>query len=277
MTDVNVVFTGSIPENYDRYLGPTLFEPYARDLARRVPGKHGTRLLEVACGTGIATRHLLDHLPPGGRLVATDLNEPMLQRARGSLPAAGRIDWRQADACALPFEDGSFDAVVCQFGLMFVPDKGLAVREARRVLAPGGAFVTSVWDSLDANRFARIAHETIASYFPSDPPTFYQVPFSLHDRQALLGLLAANGFPGARLEEVALEGESPSAADLARGLVEGNPVGAAVRERGGVPVETVIGAVARNVAKEFGDRPVRLPLKAVVASARAGAPAPARD
>jgi len=271
MTDSNARFVGSIPENYDRHLGPVLFEPYARDLARRLEVKEGALVLEVACGTGIVTRHLIDRLPPRARLVATDLNEPMLEHARRKLPGAKRVEWRQADACALPFPDASFEAVVCQFGLMFVPDKPGAVREARRVLAPGGRLLLSVWDSLDRNRFARLAHETLLRFFPEDPPTFYQVPFSLHERPALRALFSDDDWTETRLDEVALEGQSPSSVDLATGLIEGNPVGAGIRERGGVDTRTVIEAVAASLAREFGDRPVRLPLHALVASARAAA------
>ncbi len=271
MTDANAQFEGSIPENYDRYLGPVLFEPYARDLAARLDVKDGARVLEIACGTGIATRHLRGRLPAGARLTATDLNEPMLAHARRKLDGVKGIEWRQADAGVLPFPPASFEAAVCQFGLMFVPDKAAACREVRRVLAPGGAFLSNVWDSLDRNRFARIAHETIGGFFKSDPPTFYQVPFSLSRTDELQALLAGAGFDGVQIEPVALEGRGPSAGELARGLVEGNPVGSAIRERGGVTVDEVVQAVAAAVAREFGDRPVRLPLRAFVLRARVGA------
>ena len=270
MIDPNALFAGGIPENYDRHLGQLLFEPYARDLARRLDVKEGARVLEIACGTGIVTRHLRNRLPASARLVATDLNPPMIDFARRKLTGMHGIDWRPADACALPFPSTSFNAVVCQFGFMFVPDKNAAFREARRVLVPGGAFLFNVWDSLKRNAFARIAHETIGGFFPVDPLTFYKVPFSLHRRDELEALLSGSDFIGARIEEVALEGQSPSAAELAIGLVEGNPTGTAIRERGNVPVGKVIEAVAAAVAREFGDRPVRLPLKALVVSARAG-------
>jgi ubiquinone/menaquinone biosynthesis C-methylase UbiE len=271
MTEANARFVGSIPENYDRYLGPVLFEPYARDLARRVPVKEGTRLLEVACGTGIVTRHLRERLPAGGRLVATDLNPPMLDFARRKLGGAGGIDWQPADACVLPFPDGSFDVLVCQFGLMFVPEKETALREARRVLAPGGTFLFSVWDSLEKNTFAKKANETIAGFFPDNPPTFYQVPFSLHRTDTVQEMLAAAGFSDVRVEALAFGGESPSSRDLARGLVEGNPVGNTIRERGDIDAAEVIEAVARVLAREFGDRPIRIPLHAFVLTARVGA------
>ena len=269
MTDTNARFVGSIPENYDRHLGPVLFEPYARDLARRVPVTEGTRLLEVACGTGIVTRHLRERLPASARFVATDLNPPMIEYARRKLEGVKGIDWQPADACALPFPDASFDVVACQFGLMFVPDKPAALREARRVLAPGGTFLFSTWDSLEKNMFAKRAHETIAGFFPDNPPTFYQVPFSLHRPDVLTGMLAETGFKDVQVDAVSFQGKSPSSRDLARGLVEGNPVGNTIRERGDIDEAAVIEAVARVVAAEFGDRPVRIPLHAFVLTARA--------
>lgn len=270
MIDPNSAFTGSIPENYDQYLGPVLFEGYARDMARRVPATPGTRLLEVACGTGIVTGHLRARLTGPGRFVATDLNPPMLDFARSKLGSGSGVEWEPADACTLPFPDASFDVLVCQFGLMFVPDKPAALKEARRVIAPGGRFLLSVWDSLERNRFAKLAHETIAGFFAVDPPTFYQVPFSLHRTEMLQDMLVAAGFADVRVDPVSLRGESGEARDLARGLVEGNPVGGAIRERPGLDAAVVIEAVARALAREFGDRPIRIPLHAFVLTASAG-------
>jgi ubiquinone/menaquinone biosynthesis C-methylase UbiE len=260
-------FVGTIPENYDRYLGPVLFEGYARDLARRVPVKERMRLLEVACGTGIVTRHLRARLPESARFVASDLNPPMLDHARLKLKDVPGIEWQPADACVLPFPDASFDVLVCQFGLMFVPDKPTALKEARRALAPGGTFLLSVWDSLEKNVFAKQAHGTVASFFPDNPPTFYETPFSLHRTDELQAMLEDAGFADVRIEALALEGESPAALDLARGLVEGNPIGSGIREQG-LDAERVIEAVARVLSREFGDRPIRIPLHAFVVTAR---------
>ena len=143
-------FAGSIPQLYDRYLVPLIFEPYAMDLSRRVAVLQPARVLEIAAGTGVVTRHLARELPAGTAIVATDLNQPMLDQAaaRGT---ARPVEWRQADALALPFEDESFDAVVCQFGVMFFPEKSKGFSEARRVLRPGGVFVFSVWDRIEDN------------------------------------------------------------------------------------------------------------------------------
>ncbi len=269
MAEANARFLGTIPENYDRHLGAVIFEPYAADLARRVTVQADLPVLEIACGTGILTRRLRATLPPAVRLVATDLNEPMIAYARSRLKGLEPIDWRPADAAALPFPPKSFAAVVCQFGLMFVPDKQAAFREARRVLAAGGLFAFNVWDSFEHNAFGRIAHETIGSFFPSDPPTFYQVPFGFHDRDVLLRLLAANDFGQVELEHVTLEARSSSAKSFAEGLVKGNPVSIAIQVRG-APPEPIIDAVAAVLTRFGGDAPFRSTMQALVVTARAG-------
>src|SRR5688500_16765869 len=144
-------FAGSIPEGYDRYLRPLLFEPYALDLAGRVPITPGMKVLELACGTGIVTRALLGVLPGDATIVATDVSGHMLGVAQQKISPDPRLAWQPADATTLPFDTGSFHAVICQFGLMFFPDKLRALREARRVLRPAGTLIFNVWDSLERN------------------------------------------------------------------------------------------------------------------------------
>lgn len=261
-------FTGSIPQHYDRYLGPVLFEPYARDLARRLEGPSPKRILELACGTGILTRELRARLPKSS-IVATDLNEAMIEYALTRPDAATGITWRAADMSALPLPDRTFDAVVCQFGMMFVPDKPAAIREARRVLAPGGTFLFNVWDSIERNRYARISQTVVERLFPEDPPSFYRTPFGMHDGAEIRALVEAGGFSDVRIESVSLQSQAPSAAEFARGLVEGNPLFTLIQERGTVPVAKVREEVAQALADELGERPVRVALNAIVVEARA--------
>jgi ubiquinone/menaquinone biosynthesis C-methylase UbiE len=269
MTDSNVAFTGSIPENYDRHLGPVIFAPYAEDLARRVAsGLKAGSLLEIACGTGILTERLDQTLGSDVRITATDLNEPMIAYARKRLGDRPRIHWKQADAMALPFGSGRFEALACQFGLMFVPDKTRAIREARRVLTPGGRLALNVWCSLDDNPFGRIAHEKINSFFLFNPPTFYQIPFGFHDPETIQGLLAAEGFQDIELERVTLEARAESAHSFATGLVHGNPTATAIHDAGLEPAKIVDG-VAAELAREFGEEPLRAPMNALVVTARA--------
>jgi SAM-dependent methyltransferase len=269
MAEDNARFQGSIPEMYDRHLGPVIFAPYAEDLARRCAVDEGP-VLEIACGTGILTERLRSRLSPAVRLVATDLNAPMIDYARARLGEPQPIEWQTADAASLPFPAASFAAIACQFGLMFVPDKEAPFREARRVRAKNGLFAFNVWDGFEHNAFGRIAHETIASFFPANPPTFYQVPFGFRDPDVLRRLLAANGFGDVELEWVALEARSPSAEAFATGLVRGNPVSMAIQERGAA-FGPIIEAVAAALAREGGDHPFRSTTQAMVVTARAGA------
>ena len=178
MPDRSAEFVGSIPEYYDRGLGPVLFADFADDIVRRTAASDPARVLELAAGTVIVTRKLRDGLARTAHLTATDLNPPMLEVARLKFAAGEQVDFRPADATALPFPDSAFDAIVCQFGAMFFPDKDKAYREAYRALRPGGRYVFNVWDSHEYNRFARLTHEVVGGFFPSDPPQFYRVTTS---------------------------------------------------------------------------------------------------
>ncbi|MGE5182868.1 MAG: class I SAM-dependent methyltransferase [Acidobacteriota bacterium] len=258
-------FAGKIPELYDRHMGPVLFEPYARDVAARLPA--GTRhVLEIAAGTGRVTRHLLAALAPEAELVATDLNQPMLDEARQLLPADARLSFRAADAQALPFSDASFDAVTCQFGLMFVPDQPLALREMRRVLRPGGTLLLSTWDRLERNPASELLHELAHAELPADPPAFMARPFSLHDARALHELVAAAGFASVRIETVGKTGEAESASHLATGFVRGNPLYDQLVERG-IDAHAFQARVTTALARTYGDAPCRSPLSAHVVTA----------
>ena len=180
MSDRATNFTGSIPQFYDHGLGPVFFTDFADDIARRAAASAPMRVLEIAAGTGIVTRRLRDLLPREAYLIATDLNPPMLEVARQKFRPGEAVEFQPADATALPFPDASFDAVVCQFGVMFFPDKDKGHREARRVLVSGGRYLFSVWDSHRHNPIGWLITDILARFFPQDPPQFYQVPFSYH-------------------------------------------------------------------------------------------------
>jgi ubiquinone/menaquinone biosynthesis C-methylase UbiE len=262
------VFSGSIPENYDRFLGPMWFDPYAVELAAHLPAGRYLRVLELACGTGIATRRIRDRLEPGSTLVATDLSAPMLERALGKFGPRERVEWLQADAGRLPFAERSFDVVACQFAIMFVPDKRAAIREWARVLVPGGLLVLSTWDSLERNDLARLAHEVCADALrPADPPRFFLTPYGMHDPDDIRLLLAAEGLARIRIESVALPSASPSAEDAARGMIEGTPFLVELRSRGVTDIGALTRAVARRVTDRYGSAPVIAGMQALICSA----------
>ena len=267
MTEKHTEFIGSIPETYDTHLGPLFFEYYAADLARRIDVPARGRVLETACGTGIATEFLRAALPENVEIVATDLNEPMLDFARARRGDLPNVRFQQADALDLPFEDNAFDAVICQFGLMFLPDKPAGVRQAARVLKPGGRFVFNVWDSLEWNPVAQVAQETIGGYFDTDPPTFLLIPFGFHELDPIKTMLLEAGLTDIEISIVPTVIERPSARHTAVGFVEGNPGVHEILDRATAPPEAIIDAVAEAFRDAFGDAPLRTPLQAIVVSA----------
>ena len=182
MVTTDKLFAGSIPEIYDRFMVPLIFEFYAEDLAKRLAKANPQAILETAAGTGVLTRAIASRARMDAQITATDLNPPMVNYAAAKQSGDARITWRQADALALPFEDRTFDAVACQFGAMFFPDKIQGYREARRVLKPDGRFYFNVWDRISENEFANVVTEALAELFPDDPPRFMaRTPHGYHD------------------------------------------------------------------------------------------------
>jgi SAM-dependent methyltransferase len=267
MIDQAARFAGTIPAHYEHGLGPHLFADYAADLARRTAAAAPARVLETAAGTGIVTRALRDALPRCSLLVASDLNPPMLEVARRKFLAGEKVEFRPADAAALPFDDGAFDALVCQFGVMFFPDKDKAYREAWRVLAPGGRYHFNVWDSFAVNPFARITHDTVGRFFARDAPAFYTVPFGYHRIDAIEASLTAAGFEDASTHVLKVETAIPQARRFAEGLILGNPIVEEICARGTAEPDAIIAALTAALEAAFGRDPGRMPLQAIVVSA----------
>lgn len=268
MVGVMANFGGSIPDYYDGIMGPAQFEPFGAELAARVPARPSGDLLEIACGSGRVTRHLRERLDPSVKLVATDLSKAMLDYARRKMPA-GNVEWREADACKLPFGDAAFGAAVCAFGIMFVPDKALALREARRVLKDGGSLAFNVWDGLENNPHGRAAAEVMESLFPGDATMrFGAVPYLFNDRAQLRSLLEEARFRVQRMEAVRIPCTCPSAKEFATGQLRGTPRGSLLQERG-VAIDDVIGKIAAALARLGGEAPFRYTAQALVIEARA--------
>lgn len=261
-------FVGDIPKNYDRGLGPNIFHDYGEDLSRRAGAFGAKSVLELAAGTGIVSRKLRNALAPEARLVVTDLNPPMLELARAKFQDGESVEFAEADAMALPFADSTFDLIVCQFGVMFFPDKVASFREAARVLSPGGHYVFNTWGPMSANPFSEVANDVAARFFPDDPPGFYRVPFSYADPDVVVADLEKSGFLAIEHETMRLRKTVSDLEGFARGLVFGNPLIAEIQQRGGVSADDVMSAVLEGLKKRMGPDPVSMPLEATAFIAR---------
>ena len=261
------LFTASMPEYYDRCLGLPLFDPFAADLVQRLPARPDGDVLEVACGTGVVTRRLRARLDPGVRIVATDISASMLAYAREKASDARNIDWQEADACKLPFAEGAFAAVVCAFGLMFIPDTAAAFREARRILKPGGIFCFAVWDAIEENPHGLAVTRVIESVLP-DPEMAFRTPYSMASFGRLKDLLQASRFVEQSMESKRLPLGNVSARTLATGQIRGTPRSAII-EKQGVALDTVIDKLAALLTAQGGADPYRGHAQAIVALARA--------
>lgn len=251
------IFTGRIPEVYQTYLVPLIFEPYATDLAARVVANDAGAVLEIAAGTGVVTRAMAAALHAAVSIVATDLNQPMLDYAasRGTMRP---VQWRQADAMSLPFEDGSFDTVVCQFGVMFFPDRKQAYAEARRVLKPRGTFIFNAWDALEHNEFADTVTSALQGLFQKDPPRFLaRTPHGYHDKAVIAHDLQAGGFRAApKIETLTARSRAPSHRHPAIAFCHGTPLRNEIEARDASGLDAATHIAAEAIAQRFGRGPV---------------------
>jgi ubiquinone/menaquinone biosynthesis C-methylase UbiE len=219
-------FQGNIPAIYDHYLGPLLFEPYALDLEERLKKEKLNNVLEIACGTGRVTRHLASLLPPDGKLLATDLNADMIVLAKAKVQDK-RIQWETVNAQELPYKNDSFDHVLCQFGVMFFPDKEKAFSEAFRVLQSGGKFLFNTWDKLEWNPNTALIHNVMVDMFKEHAPDFISKgPFSFHNLDEIRRLLDKAGFKNIKLEIVQKTTQYGDIDDFIKGFTEGTSLSA---------------------------------------------------
>lgn len=265
MLEADKVFAGSIPENYDRYMVPLIFAPYAADLARRAALLSPSAVLETAAGTGVVTRALAPTLSRGASYVATDLNQPMLDYAASRQAPDARITWRQADALALPFEASTFDLVCCQFGAMFFPDRPSAYREARRVLKPGGHFLFSVWDRIEENVFADDVTNALARIFPDDPPHFLaRTPHGYHDTALIRRELENAGFSRVVIETHAEQSRASSPRVPAVAYCQGTVLRSEIEARAAGKLEAATDYAAAAIAARHGSGEVVAKIQAHV-------------
>ena len=269
--DTDRLFAGSIPLLYEQLLVPLIFAPYAADLAQRAAAVQPRAVLEVAAGTGVVTRELARALPRESTIVATDLNQTMIDHA-ATISTTRPVQWRQADAMKLPFTDTSFDLVVCQFGVMFFTDKAAAFAEARRVLRPGGMLLFNVWDTIESNEFADVVTAALAAIFPADPPRFLaRTPHGYHDRDQIAGDLRRGGFGGeVSLTTLPARSIADSAWKPAMAYCQGTPLRNEIEARGQVSLEQATRHAAEALTSRFGTGPVDGAIRAHVVSVTAG-------
>lgn len=268
MTNIDKSFTGSIPKVYEQYLVPLIFEPYAIDLKNRISTIGASEILEIAAGTGVATRAIAS-IQKNISITATDLNQAMLDEA-ATISTARPVKWQQADAMALPFADNQFDAVVCQFGAMFFPDKSVAFSEVHRVLKPDGYFIFSVWDDILQNEFAHTVTHTLEKVFPHDPPRFMvRTPHGYHDTETIARDLAAGGFVKQPLiDTVTARSRAASAYEAATAYCQGTPLRSEIEARDANGLDKVTEIVSSALAQKFGEGSLEGKIKAHVITVR---------
>jgi ubiquinone/menaquinone biosynthesis C-methylase UbiE len=268
MAESDKLFAGSIPENYDRFLVPLIFDSFAQDMARRAAALSPNHVLEIAAGTGVVTRALAPRLSPDASYIVTDLNQPMLDYAAARQPPDRRISWRRADALALPFDDGAFDLVCCQFGVMFFPDRQRGYREAKRVLKPGGHFLFNVWDRIEANVFANDVTDALTEMFPNDPPRFLaRTPHGYHDAALIREELEKAGFSRIVIETRSDESRASSPRDPAVAYCQGTPLRNEIEIRDPNKLEAATNHAAAKIAEKHGNGEVAAKIQAHVVKA----------
>lgn len=255
-------YVGDVAIPYDQDLGPVLFEHYGADTAQRVAERSVRHVLEIAAGTGIVTRHLRDVLAKDARLTAIDISDSMLEVARKKFLPHEKVTFQVADATALPFDNEAFDAVVCQFGVMFF-DKEAAFREVHRTLRHGGRYLFRVWDSEHYNPFAGLSFEVLKRFFPSDTPRFLFDPVACHQIDPIKEKLIRAGFDRIVISIQRKEYDIPDVTAFARALVF-SPLIFEIRERGGVDPEAIAQALTEALMKEYGSNPTRYPMQAIL-------------
>ncbi len=265
MLKTDTGFTGHVPQLYETYLVPLLFEPYAKDIVNRLQLSKPLSILETAAGTGVVTRELDAQLPAYVRIVATDLNQPMIDQA--ALQKSNHvIEWKAADAQQLPFADESFDAVVCQFGVMFFPDKPKAYAEAYRVLKPGGVFIFNVWDSLHDNDFGDAVNTAMETLFASDPPRFLaRTPYAYNDNNIITNDLTAGGFINTPFIETVTcytTAKSPNTPAIA--FCYGSPLRNDIESKHPMMLEKAVEAAEAEIIMRFGTGMVKGKLQAKI-------------
>lgn len=263
MSISNSAFEGSVPDYYDKYLGPLVFEDYSIDLANRIQVNGKPRILEIAAGTGIATRHISQRISSNASLIVTDLNEGMLEIAKTKTVEKGNIEFRTADGQDLPFNLNSFDVVVCQFGIMFFPDKEKGMAESFRVLKPGGKYIFNVWDTYDKNPLIKLVNDSVLEMFPVDPPSFLEVPMGYNNLDQIISTLVRVGFRNINVDILTKLIKTDDPKNVPYGFILGNPLAEQIANGGG-NLKEVVEEVTARIAEVYGTSTIQAKMQAIV-------------
>lgn len=260
-------FTGSIPEMYEASLGSFIFEPYARDIVTRIHDRNSNHVLELAAGTGCATRYLTDVFDTySTAILATDISSDMIAVGRQQV-SARNLQWLEVDITEIPFADNSFDIVICQFGMMFLCDKIRGFSEIRRVLRPDGQFLFNVWGPLEDNAFWRITNEVLMRFMGQLPPVLHKVgPFSSSYVPTVQQQLSDAGFDHSRVDTVKITTAFPSADSAAKGCIHGLPIKDFILRHHPDKIDAIERALAFSFAAQLGDFPMTTSFSAFVFS-----------
>ena len=268
MTDLHKDFIGSIPDIYDHYLVPLIFESYAQDLAERVAALQPRSILETAAGSGVVARALTPLLSADAKYTVTDLNQPMLDRAASQQEPDTRVVWRSADALDLPYYDESFDVVACQFGVMFYPDRIRSYAESLRVLKPGGTLIFNVWDRIEANEFADVVNQAAADVFCEDPPQFLaKTPHGYYDENLIRQELKNAGFTDISMVEIDAISTAPSPRHPAIAYCQGTPLRNEIEARDASLLDRMTDGAATLISEKYGSGQVQAKIRGFVYTA----------
>lgn len=257
MSENDKEFTGGIPQLYERYMVPLIFEEYAADMASRVSQTKPGAVLEIAAGTGVVTRALAPLLEEGTKYVATDLNQDMLDHASSIQGSDSSVSWKLADALNLPFEDGAFDVVVCQFGVMFFPDRIAGYAEAKRVLKPGGKLIFNVWGAIEHNDFAKVVTEAVGEIFPDNPPLFLaRTPHGYFDFDQICSDLQTAGISEVNIDTLTFASSAANPTDPAIAFCQGTPLTNEILSNDPTMLEHATEQASKAIASKYGDGPV---------------------
>lgn len=264
MKESSIVFDDSVAQNYDDCLGPFLFEPFALDLVERIEISKARNVLELACGTGRVTKHLSLQLSADAKLTATDLNPGMIDVAKQRI-TSGNVRWETVDMTNIPFEENQFDLIVCQFGIMFAPDKVKAFTEIRRVLKKGGKLIFNTWGDIHNNKVWSITSDLVNSFLGENPTgIFTEGPFSLQDEKVVLQFLEQAGFNETKFFSVDKTGTIPTAAEAAKGFILGLPVRATIKNRIPSALPEILTSLEKAFTQQLSDLPLKASLNALV-------------